>query len=224
MRPLPRNNQIHGRHERLAQAAGSSDYLEQRLGLAISRARHGPDLAAFDVDAFLRVLDLRVELCDLVLEGCDPILLRSDLVREPLLAGGSSIERGAQLLLRRECPGKVGTQARAKLVVDVHLLARCPWTRPGGQWSWRPRRGSGRGCGSWRARGVDGSSVRQLERKDHAEDGDPGDYACHTRYRRKPNVAVRAPRIMPAMMTAATTYLIEVRPTPGSTCAYVAAA
>src|SRR6266849_1547780 len=64
----------------------------------------------------------------------------------------------------------------------------------------------------------------QRERQNQAEDGDAGDRPPHARDRRKPSVAVREPSRMPATITAAMTYLVDVRPTPGRTCAYVAAA
>src|SRR6266852_2822403 len=66
--------------------------------------------------------------------------------------------------------------------------------------------------------------MAELERYEHAEDHDARGGASHTRYRRKPSVEVSAPRSKPATIKPATTYRIDVSPTPGRTCAYVAAA
>src|SRR5713101_2439050 len=66
--------------------------------------------------------------------------------------------------------------------------------------------------------------MAELERYEHAEHHDARGGASHTLYRRKPSVEVSAPRSKPATIKPATTYRIDVSPTPGRTCAYVAAA
>ncbi len=76
MRTIPSDDQLESRDERLAQAAGPGDDLEERLRLAVSGARHGGDLSALHVDTILRFLDQGVQLSDLVLEvGDDRLLL-----------------------------------------------------------------------------------------------------------------------------------------------------
>src|SRR5258706_1423223 len=66
--------------------------------------------------------------------------------------------------------------------------------------------------------------MSELERYEHAEDDDARGCSSHTRYRRKPSVEVSVPRSKTATIKPATTYRIDVSPTPGRTCAYVAAA
>jgi hypothetical protein len=110
---LARDNEIDGRHERLAQATRPGNNLEQRGWLAVCGSCDCPHLSAFDIDAVLCVLDLGVELSNLILEGGDAILLRSDLVCQPLFAGGSPVERCAELLLRCQRPGEIAAEACA---------------------------------------------------------------------------------------------------------------
>src|SRR5713226_5502932 len=66
--------------------------------------------------------------------------------------------------------------------------------------------------------------MAELERYEHTEHHDARRGASHTLYRRKPSVEVSAPKSKPATIKPATTYRIDVSPTPGRTCAYVAAA
>src|SRR5712692_2130008 len=186
------------------------------MWLAIRRARHRGDLRALDVDPILRVLDLGVEQRHLVFEVGDPSLLLVDLVAEHLLARGRLVQCGAQLLLRRERPGDVAAKTSSQHLIDARLGG---WLGGG----LLTRRAFGRDAGGRygrrSTRRVGDPGVEQDDGQEQGQGDDAGRPASHTRYLRKPSVAVSAPSTRPATMTAATMYLIEVSPTPGRTCA-----
>ena len=205
---LPGHDHVGRRRQRVRQAAGAGDDVQEGRRPPVHGPRERRDLLFLRVDLRLQVGDLLIELLDFALQRRDTRLLDRQLVAQDLLARGSLAHGLAELLLRREGPGQVAAQARLQLVER-----RLVWVGAG------PRAGGDRG----RRAGAGGRGIRPRRRRlhchqrcDRAGRRQGTNVKLHARTRLKLSSEVNTPRAIPATITAATTSRAAVSPTPGS--------
>ena len=213
MRALAGDHHVPCRGQGVGKVARAREDVEKRRGASIHRTRQRLHLRPLVVDAQLQARDLLIERGDLVLQIPDRQLLLGDLGGEqlrPHRRGGDSV---AQVVLCGQRCGQVTAETLRQLV-ECRLRA-CART--------------GRGCAraGARAYGRCGSRCRHAKRErcgaNRGRQRQRG-YASHARTRLKLRTAVAMPSTMPAMTTPAITKRVAVRPTPGSSCTYVASA